>query len=75
VRIDPTGKASGRGAYLCADAACWSKAVKTKSVQRALEVSSSGELTSLLSSGPPAGLGKPAAANPSQSSTELAHGA
>jgi uncharacterized protein len=24
VRVDPTGKAAGRGAYLCAAAACWS---------------------------------------------------
>lgn len=55
VRIDPTGKASGRGAYLCADAACWSKALKTRAVQRALDVPSAAGLTALLSSGPPAG--------------------
>lgn len=55
VRVDPTGKAPGRGAYLCADAACWSKALKTRAVQRALDVSSAAGLTALLSSGPPAG--------------------
>jgi uncharacterized protein len=54
VRVDPTGKASGRGAYLCADAACWSKALKTRAVQRALDVPSAPGLTALLSSGPPA---------------------
>ena len=54
VRIDPTGKASGRGAYLCADPACWSKALKTRAVQRALEVTSAAGLTELLSAGPPA---------------------
>jgi len=75
VRLDPTGKAPGRGAYLCADAACWSKALKTRAVQRSLEISSSGELTSLLSLGPPAGLGKAVAATPSPSTSELTHGA
>jgi predicted RNA-binding protein YlxR (DUF448 family) len=55
VRVDPTGKAPGRGAYLCAEAACWSKALKTRAVQRALDVSSAPGLTALLSSGPPAG--------------------
>jgi predicted RNA-binding protein YlxR (DUF448 family) len=56
VRVDPTGKASGRGAYLCADAACWSKALKTRAVQRALDVPSAAGLSALLSSGPPAGI-------------------
>jgi predicted RNA-binding protein YlxR (DUF448 family) len=55
VRLDLTGKASGRGAYLCADSACWSKALKTRAVQRALDVSSAADLTALLSSGPPSG--------------------
>jgi hypothetical protein len=55
VRVDPTGKAPGRGAYLCADAACWSKALKTRAVQRALDVPSAAGLSALLSSGPPAG--------------------
>jgi predicted RNA-binding protein YlxR (DUF448 family) len=55
IRVDLTGKASGRGAYLCADPACWSKALKTRAVQRALDVSSAAGLTALLSSGPPAG--------------------
>jgi uncharacterized protein len=55
VQVDPTGKASGRGAYLCADPACWSKALRTRAVQRALDVSSAAGLTALLSAGPPAG--------------------
>ena len=54
VRLDPTGKASGRGAYLCADPACWSKALKTRAVQRALDVTSAAGVTELLSAGPPA---------------------
>jgi predicted RNA-binding protein YlxR (DUF448 family) len=54
VRVDPTGKASGRGAYLCAGPACWSKALKTRAVQRALDVSAAAGLSALLSAGPPA---------------------
>jgi len=50
--IDPSGKASGRGAYLCADPACWSKALKNRAVQRALDVPSSEALSALLASGP-----------------------
>jgi predicted RNA-binding protein YlxR (DUF448 family) len=55
VRLDPTGKASGRGAYLCADPACWSKALKTRAIQRALDVTSAAGLSALLSAGPPTG--------------------
>ena len=28
VRVDPSGKQNGRGAYLCDQAACWDKAVR-----------------------------------------------
>ncbi len=34
---DETGKAHGRGAYLCPDVACLDKAKKTKAFERALE--------------------------------------
>jgi predicted RNA-binding protein YlxR (DUF448 family) len=53
VRLDATGKASGRGAYLCADPGCWTKAHKSRAVQRALDVSGSEALTAMLSAGPP----------------------
>ena len=33
---DTTGKANGRGAYICPDIACLEKAVKQKSLERAL---------------------------------------
>ncbi len=36
VRIDPKGKAAGRGAYLCANAACWEKALAKGHLERAL---------------------------------------
>ncbi len=34
---DITGKANGRGAYLCPDEACLDKAIKTRAINRALE--------------------------------------
>ncbi len=36
VQIDPTGKANGRGAYLCGDPACWDKALETDVLAKAL---------------------------------------
>lgn len=53
VSLDATGKASGRGAYLCADPMCWTKARKSRAVQRALAVAASAELSSMLAAGPP----------------------
>ena len=38
VAYDPTGKAPGRGAYLCGQPACLDMAVRRRSVQRALKV-------------------------------------
>jgi len=35
--IDRTGKASGRGAYVCESAECLKKAQKTRALERALE--------------------------------------
>lgn len=35
--IDLTGKANGRGAYVCKDAECLKKAFKSKRLERALE--------------------------------------
>lgn len=37
VEIDRSGKREGRGAYLCADRACWEKALKGKHLERALK--------------------------------------
>ena len=44
VALDPTGRLAGRGAYLCADGACWSAALKKHSLERALEASLPPEL-------------------------------
>ena len=38
VSIDDRGKASGRGAYVCRDAACLKKAIRSKALERALGV-------------------------------------
>jgi uncharacterized protein len=38
VAYDPTGKASGRGAYLCGQPSCHETAVRRRSIQRALKV-------------------------------------
>lgn len=37
VRIDTTGKLSGRGAYVCANVDCLQKCKKSKALARALE--------------------------------------
>ena len=38
VSIDPTGKRSGRGAYLCHNPACWEAALKRGVLPRALKI-------------------------------------
>ena len=37
VNLDRSGKANGRGAYLCHDTACLRRAVKSNALSRALE--------------------------------------
>ena len=37
VILDESGRAAGRGAYLCADGACWQGALERNVLQRALE--------------------------------------
>jgi hypothetical protein len=43
VAIDRTGKANGRGAYLCDKLACWKRAVETDVVAKALRMEFSAE--------------------------------
>ena len=38
VALDPTGKRTGRGAYLCHDPACWDQALKRNGLARALRI-------------------------------------
>jgi hypothetical protein len=39
VQVDPTGKLSGRGAYLCRQASCWKAGLRRDALGRALKVS------------------------------------
>jgi predicted RNA-binding protein YlxR (DUF448 family) len=36
--VDPTGKANGRGAYLCRQASCWEKNLPKQRLAQALKV-------------------------------------
>ena len=38
VNLDFRGKAPGRGAYICPDMACLKKAIRSKALERSLEV-------------------------------------
>ena len=48
--LDTTGKRSGRGAYLCCDAACVQKAIKIRALERALEAPMNDALKEALES-------------------------
>ncbi len=37
VAVDPTGKKSGRGAYVCRTALCWEQSLKKRALDRALK--------------------------------------
>lgn len=52
VVIDHSGRAPGRGAYLCADGSCWSRALKKKSIERALSVALPADVRARLEAGP-----------------------
>jgi uncharacterized protein len=39
VSLDAKGKATGRGAYLCRDRACWVTAERRRALERALRIS------------------------------------
>lgn len=43
VVIDPSGKKSGRGAYLCARLSCWENAMKKKRLEQEFELTLSEE--------------------------------
>jgi predicted RNA-binding protein YlxR (DUF448 family) len=43
VEVDPTGKRSGRGAYLCSTPDCWRLAVQKGRLDRALKTSVSAD--------------------------------
>lgn len=53
VVLDASGRINGRGAYLCADGACWSTALRKSSLERALGVPLPPELKQRLETGTP----------------------
>lgn len=48
IEVDPTGKKSGRGAYICPDPECLSLAVKGKRLQKALEQQISDDILDII---------------------------
>lgn len=44
IKIDKTGKANGRGAYICDNIECLEKAIKTKRLERNFETKISDEI-------------------------------
>ena len=44
INIDKTGKAQGRGAYLCDNINCLEKAIKSKRLEKAFEIKISDEI-------------------------------
>ncbi|HEV8546795.1 MAG TPA: YlxR family protein [Candidatus Limnocylindrales bacterium] len=51
VTIDETGRAAGRGAYLCRDAGCWTTGLERGALGRALETPLPAELREALQAG------------------------
>ena len=49
--IDTSGRANGRGAYLCADGSCWANALKKKAIERALSAPLTPEVRAFLEGG------------------------
>lgn len=48
IRLDETGKMNGRGAYICKNAACLERAIKSKGLERSLKTSIPAEVTAAL---------------------------
>ena len=44
ISVDKTGKQEGRGAYICNDIQCLEKVIKTKRLERALDIKISEEI-------------------------------
>lgn len=51
IEIDPTGKLSGRGAYICPELECLTKALKGKRLDKALQRSITPEVVDALKQG------------------------
>lgn len=58
VKVDPTGKVSGRGAYVCPEAPCVETGLKERRLQHALEVAIPDEVAQSLRQAVPARQGE-----------------
>jgi hypothetical protein len=54
IALDPTGRAAGRGAYLCRDASCWDAAGRKRALEHALGHALPADVTDILAAGPDA---------------------
>ncbi|MCJ7711017.1 MAG: YlxR family protein [Chloroflexi bacterium] len=54
VTVDPSGRAPGRGAYLCRDASCWDVAGRKRAIEHALKTAVPPGLAAFLAAGPDA---------------------
>jgi predicted RNA-binding protein YlxR (DUF448 family) len=50
ISIDPRGKKSGRGAYVCPNEECFARSVKSRAFERALDVAIPAEIYEKLKS-------------------------
>jgi predicted RNA-binding protein YlxR (DUF448 family) len=48
VSLDPTGKKSGRGAYVCREGSCLQRALKQRQLERQLQVTLTEEVSGAL---------------------------
>ncbi len=48
IKLDVTGKASGRGAYICRSAECLKQSIKTKALSRAFDTAVGDEVLQAL---------------------------
>ena len=48
VALDVVGKMSGRGAYLCSNPGCWTKAIRSQRLEKALKCRLSAETLALI---------------------------
>ena len=48
--LDPTGKRSGRGAYVCRQEECLRRAIRQKQLERQLEINLTEEISGMLTS-------------------------
>jgi len=54
VTVDASGRAPGRGAYLCRDASCWDEAGRRRAIEHALKAAVPAGLAAILAAGPDA---------------------